>query len=58
MVEKSLKDFLSNIAPYLKLWAALRVSGVAVNLDGTWSSFQIKLMVGTTCSETNLGDSK
>jgi hypothetical protein len=42
MVEKSLEDFLSNIAPYLDLWAAFRVSGVAVNLDGTWFNVAIR----------------
>jgi len=42
MVEKSLKDFQSNIAPYLKLWATLRVSGSAVNLDGAWFNLAIR----------------
>lgn len=42
MVEKPLNDFLASIAPYLKLWAALRVSGVAVNLDGSWFNIAIR----------------
>jgi len=42
MVEKSLKDFLSNIAPYLKLWAGFRVSEAAVNLDGAWLNLAIR----------------
>lgn len=42
MVEKSLKDFLSQIAPYMKLWAAFRVCGVAVNLDGSWFNVAIR----------------
>jgi hypothetical protein len=43
MVEKSLRDFLSSISPYLKVWGGVRVSGVAINLDGTWFNLAIRL---------------
>lgn len=43
MAEKALKEFLSSVAPYLKLWGSLRASGVAVNLGGTWFNIAIRL---------------
>jgi hypothetical protein len=43
MIEKALKEFLSNIAPYLKLWGSLRASGAAVNLGGTWFNVAVRL---------------
>jgi hypothetical protein len=42
MVEKALNDYLSSIAPYQKLWATLRVSGIAVNLNGAWFNVAIR----------------
>src|ERR1700686_1781817 len=56
MTEKVLEEFLASIAPYRKLWGALRASGAAVHLGGTWFNLAIRLEFvedGPTMVETH-----
>jgi hypothetical protein len=42
VVDQSLKECFSNVAPYLKLWSSLKAWGAAINLDGARFNLAIR----------------